>query len=289
MTAPTTTPAAEQYLADVERELADLPAEERSELLEDLGMHLAALQEEADERPLSARLGSPAEYAAELRAAADLPPRRMDSADETGVAGVTRAIRRTAAAVGGSRAVAEVRSFVPQLRPAWWVLRGYLVVAVPCLRRLDGSRDFPVPAPNGSHVLGVVLVVAAVLMSIAVGRRRLPHAAVVAVLLVDVAVLFAAAQVMHDVRARTTAAPVASHVFEPDPFRDSPLITRHGPVTDILPFSADGTPLSGVLLYDQDGRGLVSGQQRWFADQCRRLLTQPRAADGTPVPFSYPN
>jgi hypothetical protein len=288
MTAPTTTPAAEQYLADVERELADLPADERAELLEDLALHLVALEEDNDGRALDARLGSPTDYAVELRTAAGLPPRTTDPEARRGWGARARWLKQRAEAGGKSRAVRELREFVPQLRPAWWVLRGYLLVAVPCLWHRNRARDFPVPAPQGSHALGAALVVAAVLLSITVGRRRLPKPALVAVLLVDLVLLFASLQVIRDVQTRITSPSAVRTAFEPDPFRDSALITRHGPVTNILPFSADGTPLTGVLLYDQDGRGLISGQQRWFPDHCRRLLAPPRAADGTPVPFSYP-
>jgi hypothetical protein len=67
-----------------------------------------------------------------------------------------------------------------------------------------------------------------------------------------------------------------------------PLMSRHGPVTDVLPYAADGTPLEGVLLYDQDGRPLRVGFQEWWADECARVLDQPPAADGVPVPNSYP-
>ncbi|HWG94036.1 MAG TPA: hypothetical protein VNU66_07435 [Mycobacteriales bacterium] len=74
MTAPTTSPAAQRYLAEVAGELADLPVEERADLLEDLALHLAALDAEGDVRPVGVRLGTPAAYAAELRAAAGLPP-----------------------------------------------------------------------------------------------------------------------------------------------------------------------------------------------------------------------
>ncbi|WP_324274690.1 hypothetical protein [Blastococcus brunescens] len=59
-------------------------------------------------------------------------------------------------------------------------------------------------------------------------------------------------------------------------------------MTDVLPYAADGTPLDGVLLYDQDGRPLKVGFQEWWADGCARVLEQPRAADGVPVPNSYP-
>ena len=66
---------AQDFLGAVERELADLPAEDRSALLEDLALHLEALTTEDDDRPLAVRLGSPAAYAADLRAAAGLPAR----------------------------------------------------------------------------------------------------------------------------------------------------------------------------------------------------------------------
>lgn len=285
MTAPTTTPAAEQFLADVELELADLPAEDRAELLEDLGLHLAALAEEADDRPLASRLGSPADYAAELRTAAGLPSR-----SDLGTQPATRArIRRAATGVRDSRVFREARAFVPLLRPAWWVLRGYLLVAIPCLWDIDGSRDFPVPAPADSHLLGVVLVAVAVVASIAVGRRRLPRVLVVGVLAADLVLLVAAGNLLKDWEWRTADNRVLYVSTGAHLFVDSPLITQsHGPVTNILAFGADGKPLAGVLLFDQEGRPLLTGRQLWFADHCRRVLNPPRAADGTPVPYSYP-
>ncbi|MDT7572862.1 MAG: hypothetical protein QOE05_3036 [Actinomycetota bacterium] len=288
MTAPTTTPAAEQYLADVEHELADLPADERAELLEDLGLHLAALEEEADERPLAARLGSPADYAAELRVAAGLPPRRTGANDESRLRAATRRGRRFLVSVGDRQVVREIRSFVPQLRPAWWVLRGYLVVLVPNLWHIDGSSDFPVPAPAGSHVLGVVLVALAVVASVAVGRRRLPRLVAVGVLAGNLALLVAAGNLLSDWQWRSADNQVVYVASRVDPFRYSPLVTPRGPVTNIRPYAADGTPLEGVLLFDQDGRPLPSGQQLWWADHCRRVLSPPRAVDGTPVGYSYP-
>jgi hypothetical protein len=282
MTAPTTTAAAQDYLTAVEHELADLPADDRSELLDDLAMHLAAIEEEADDRPLTARLGSPADYSAELRAAAGLPARSAASKPRA------RAITQDIAALLQTRPVQEVRAFLPQLRPAWWLLRAYLVVAVPSLWNVDGSRDFPVPAPLGSHVVGVVLVAAAMVASVALGRRRLAHPAVVAVLVLDLIVLVAAANLLHDWRWRTVQPTTSASSAPVDLFAESPLVTRHGPVTNVFPFSSDGKPLEGVLLYDQDGRPLTSGQQQWWADECRRIESAPRAADGVPVPFSYP-
>jgi hypothetical protein len=288
MTAPTTTPAAEQYLADVEHELTDLPADERGELLEDLALHLVALEEDADERTLASRLGSPADYAAELRVAAGLPPRATDVPEAGRLQAGIRMIRQAATAVGGSRVSREIWSFLPQLRPAWWVLRGYLVVLVPRLRHIDGQRDFPVPSLLGSHLVGGAAVLLAVAVSVALGRRRLPRFGIVAVLALDLLVLGAAANLAQSGHARLRSHTVFVGSGVPDPFAQSPLMSIHGPVTDILAYTADGKPLSGVLLYDQDGRGLISGPQRWFPDHCRRFAAPPRAADGAFVRFSYP-
>ena len=285
MTAPATTSAAQDYLAVVERELADLPSDDRSELLDDLAMHLAALEEEGDDRPLVARLGSPTDYASELRAAAGLPERRGASATSRR-AQVLQLVGR----LRDSRAARELTAFAPELRPAWWVLRGYLVVLVPRLRHIDRTRDFPVPTLLGSHLVGGAAVALAIVMSVMLGRRRLPRLATVAVLGLDLVVLLGAVNLVHDAQWRSDRSQVVYVASSAgNPFVDSPLITEaHGPVTNILPFTADGKPLSGVLLFDQDGRPLQTGQQHWFADGCRRVLTPPRAADGTPVPFSYP-
>jgi hypothetical protein len=43
-----------------------------------------------------------------------------------------------------------------------------------------------------------------------------------------------------------------------------------------------------VLLFDQDGRPLPTGQQLWWGDHCRRVVSPPRATDGAPVLNSYP-
>jgi hypothetical protein len=279
MTAPTTTPAAQDYLAAVEHELADLPIDDRTELLDDLAMHLAALEEEGEERPLTARLGSPADYAAELRAAAGLP--------DKGTAG-RRAVAERIAALRETRAVQEVVDFAPQLQPGWWVLRGYLLVAIPSLWDVNRSRDFPVPAPFNSHVIGIVLVTLAVVGSIALGRRRLPKIAVAAVIALDVLLLASAWNLLHDWRWRTSVQVAFGGAAPVDLFAESPVATTHGPVTNIFPYTTDGKPLDGVLLFDQDGRPLQTGNQLWWADQCRRIVSLPRAADGVPVPFSYP-
>ena len=289
MTAPTLprrTGEATDYLAAVERELADLPADERSALLEDLALHLQALAAEDDDRPVLVRLGPPAAYAAELRAAAGLPPRPQSP----GL--VTSGLLERLARVQATPAVREALRLLGELRPAWWVLRGYLLVAVPCLVRVDGARDFPVPSPLGSPILGLLLVGAAVVGSVVLGRRRLPRAVGAFVAVGGVVLVGMALAIAVGVSNRMPFGDVSSvPAYEPAPQQalgQYPLVSRHGPVTDVLPYAADGTPLEGVLLYDQDGRPLQVGFQEWWADGCARVLEQPRAADGVPVPNVFP-
>jgi hypothetical protein len=296
MTAPSDsiTRQAQDYLAAVEHELADLPAEDRSALLEDLALHLDALAAEDDDRPIEVRLGPPAAYAADLRAAAGLPAR--GGAPRTTTAGLHARVAAVLASPAAQRArpaARELWRLLVELRPAWWVLRGYLLVLVPCLLEPDGVRDFPVPAPLDSNELGLLLVVAAIAASVVIGRRRLPRplgALVVAVGAALVLSSFAVWQVAGPTREDPSAvsyAPVSAPVDD-RAVGNYPLLSRYGPVTDVLPYAADGTPLTGVLLFDQDGRPLKVGFQQWWADGCVRVLDQPRAADGVPVPNSYP-
>ncbi len=187
-----------------------------------------------------------------------------------------------------SRALREVRDFLSQLRPAWWVLRGYLLVLLPAVRHVNGTRDFPIPAVMGRNLIGGVVVLFAIAASIAVGRRRsLPRPATVGVVALNGALVLGALGALSDARWRLTEYRSYS-TGSTDPFAQSPVVSRSGPITNIYPYAADGTPLQDVLLFDQDGRPLATGTQRWFVDGCRRLPVPPLAADGVPVPFSYP-
>jgi hypothetical protein len=291
MTAPSLSRSrqAQDYLAAVEHELADLPSEDRSALLEDLALHLDALAAEDDDRDIAVRLGPPATYAADLRAAAGLPARGDRTRPAT--AGLRERLDGLLASPVGRRVVPAARQvgrLLGELRPAWWVLRGYLVVLVPCLHEMDGVSDFPVPAPADSHLLGALLVLAAVGGSVALGRRRSSRPVGMLVAALGVVIAFASfvAWDRSEVGRGTTVGAVA---LPPEQAVGAyPLLSRYGPVTDVLPYAADGTPLEDVLLYDQDGRPLQVGFQEWWADECVRVLEQPLAADGVPVPNSFP-
>ena len=154
-----------RYATAVRAAFADLPGPERELLLEDLEDHLLEVAAEAG-GPLEERLGRPAAYAAELRASAGLPaagaaaagrarPRLRESR-------VARRLRRSWRGTMAHPAAAATAEFLPELRPAWWVLRGYVAVlaASAVLGGLypgDGQgMRFPVPALLGSQLLGLL-------------------------------------------------------------------------------------------------------------------------------------
>ncbi|GAB2665081.1 HAAS signaling domain-containing protein [Kribbella swartbergensis] len=81
----TLTGAVAIYLAQVRAELSDLPPGELEDVLEDVSGHLTEVAAEFEEAPTTAalqeRLGTPREYADELRNAAGYPPRTQPVAD----------------------------------------------------------------------------------------------------------------------------------------------------------------------------------------------------------------
>ena len=119
-------PEVAMYLAAVRAALADLPPEERDDLLTDVRASLVEAAAESGGN-IAARLGPPEEFAAELRAAAGLhapAPVRRDRGRLIELA------RRIAADP-------QVRRLVP----IWWVARAYVAVgAVAPPRRARARR-----------------------------------------------------------------------------------------------------------------------------------------------------
>jgi hypothetical protein len=166
------------YVFAVRAALGDLPESLRDELLEDLPEHLAEVLADG-EGSLTERLGSPEAYAADLRATAGFvggfpdPPTRIRRLVEVR----DRALARLRAAdirFGPLLGYARVSEFLVLLRPAWWVLRGYLAAMV-FAWMLDTSPQ-PIgllPRIGGSEVVALLLLGGAILASIWLGRRSL--------------------------------------------------------------------------------------------------------------------
>ncbi|HJY25187.1 MAG TPA: hypothetical protein VJ649_05900, partial [Actinomycetes bacterium] len=135
-----------RYAAGVRAELADLTPAQRDDLLEDLEDHLSEVAAELDE-PLEVRLGPPEVYAAELRASAGIAPAMPQPRDATS----------RMSQFWDSSVVRSVRGFLVELQPAWWVLRGLLLAIV--LAAIFGP------------FAGLVFGIAAVVVSVLLGRR----------------------------------------------------------------------------------------------------------------------
>jgi hypothetical protein len=240
-----------EYARRVRAELGELPAGVHEDLLEDLDEHLAEVAAD-DEGSLEAKLGPPIVYAHELRRAAGLPitTSRAPSAVERLAEVGRRGARQDAAKA--------VLAFLPELRPAWWVLRAWLAVAA--LAHLTGSRSYLLPV---GRLLSIPVVAAAIVLSVRWGRaaqRRqhpLPRQRALAAGGNAALALFALV-VLAAVQQQNTKTVYAG----PNPpsfgYGSGGTLARQDgtPITNIYPYSSMGQPLSDVLLYDQDGRAL---------------------------------
>jgi hypothetical protein len=255
-----------RYASAVRAACADLPAPDRELLLEDLEDHLSEVAAEAG-GPLSERLGRPEAYAAELRASAGLPAPGAGAAGRPGRprlrdSGAARRLAGLWAATAGHPAVRAMAGFLPELRPAWWVLRGYLAVqaAAVALTPLfaGGGFSFPVPQLFGSSLLGLLAVAAAVAGSVALGRRGARSWATRGLLAAG------------DVALIVVALALVAELGGSEAVEDRPeFVTAYaGPVSglrsdgreisNIFPFDAKGRPLRDVYLVDQDGHPVVA-------------------------------
>ncbi|MBO3750747.1 hypothetical protein J5X84_32120 [Streptosporangiaceae bacterium NEAU-GS5] len=252
-----------EYAQAVRDALADLPEAERDELLEDLDDHLADIAAES-ETPLEERLGSPEAYAAELRAAYE-PESGNAGAGDTRPSparrGQRRGLRRGLAGLPlrahermlGLTAYRQAVAFLPDLRPAWWVFRGY-ALAVLGLSLVEQPQIVP------SHIVGWLFALGAIWISVWLGMRTMagePRSrSWRAVLFITNAA--AALALLSGVAMGAAAADEDGYPgFSQD--RQVALAIKYesgfgGEVYNIVPYAADGTPLHGVRLYDQDGR-----------------------------------
>jgi hypothetical protein len=284
-----------RYATAVRAACADLPGPDRELLLEDLEDHLQEVAAEAG-GPLEERLGRPEAYAAELRASAGLPAPGADA----GAPGRRRRRLRDSRAAGrlaglwaavlGHPAGRAVAGFLPELRPAWWVLRGYLAVQAAALGLTPllngGGFSFPVPRLFGSSLLGLLATAAAVAGSVWLGRRGPGRGGRRVLLLVGNAVLAVLAVAM---LAELGAGEASGDLYQPDQ-----VVTFAGPVSglrsdgkeisNIFPFDAKGRPLRGVYLVDQDGDPIVATHY----DNENLEPTMPVDGNGDAVPNRYP-
>ncbi|WP_430783307.1 HAAS signaling domain-containing protein [Actinoplanes sp. G11-F43] len=272
------------YVEGVRLALAGLPAETRDELLEDLPEHLAEVLAEGG-GSLEDRLGPPDVYAAELSASAGLgattaPPRTDARSRAAAKAAAHRArlagrVRVADEFVGRLLGYPRARDFLVLLRPAWWVLRGYLAAMAVSFFVEEGSTTLGLlPRINGELPLGILLLGVAVIGSVWLGGRGGPASRgkrrvlkVASAVLVFFAVIgfFEA-----DEAARRDFYEQVGNVQ-----------SRYDNVQDVFVYDKDGKLLDGVQLYDQEGRAVHFGDGYCWDEATSSYLTAP--ADGYPV------
>jgi len=266
-----------RYVDGVRAALSDLPAKKRDELLEDLPEHLAEVAAEG-EGTLEERLGPPARYAAELRASAGVPApgeRRRPFADALADAGVEtrRRLRQADVKLGPVIGYRTASEFLRLLRPAWWVLRGYLAAMVVTYLFDASGGDGLFPRVGGNELAGLVMLVLFVLGSIWLGRRTAglsiwPRRLVLVggAFIVVFALLW-----FEDVdrAARNTFDGNYTTVYS----------NPYDHVSDVFVYDSEGRLLTNVYLYDQFGQPIVLG-----GDMCERTDGPPLG----PITGNYP-
>ena len=264
----------ERYYDEVRAALADLPADARDELLEDLPDHLAEVAAEAasdGNGSLRERLGEPAGYAEELRAAAGFEPSKDRTAPAIPVlarAGEWLTVRwrgadrRIGAAVGYPRLADLARA----ARPGWWLLRGWLVAQLVAGAHDRTSGLALIPRIGGSRFFGLIVTIALIGLSVWFGRRsegfgRWPRRAIATAgtVLALWAVFGLAASFGGTVHA--AGVPVG---FDPA-----------AGVTDVYVYDQSGHLVSGARLYDQQGNPVQLG-----TPACADGSAAPGAVDG---------
>jgi hypothetical protein len=247
VTSATLPEAAAAYLAGLERELADIPPDERADLLEEVEASLI----EAGEDPV-ARLGTPARFAAELRASAGLPPAPPPPRAEAPRAPLWQRLRRdprTKAAVAAAK----------ELAPIWWIVRAGLVLGLLTLG-VQSWYGGVVPRLTGQPALDLLICAIPFAASIALGlagrRRALPLRRLgIAVNLALVAGLALVPSIVGDFRDH-----LQQVVYEQVSVAPQGGLVDHGVrVDNIYPYDRRGRLLHDVRLFDGAGAPLNVG------------------------------
>jgi hypothetical protein len=253
-------PEVANYLTAVRETLSDLPPAERDDLLAEVE---SSLQEAAEEGGrLHARLGSPEEFALELRSAAGLHER----ASSTRRAAIVRAVERFT----GHPRLAAARRVATQLAPIWWLARAYLVVAgVAAVTHSGWSTRFPAVPRFGSAQAGIAAILVAAAASVALGLRardiRLRRGAIA----LNVVCLVLALPVVDHLGRGTLPPPTIVTVTAP--YAVPGLLYNGRPLHNIYPYTLRGKLLHDVLLYDEFGNPIDVGAG--VTDPNRRILT----------------
>ncbi|HZG91511.1 MAG TPA: hypothetical protein VEZ42_14970 [Pseudonocardia sp.] len=291
-------PAVRQFLDGVRAELADLPAAEVDDILDDVRAHLADLADElgpdADRDAVTARLGTPATYAAELRAAAGYPP-APQPADRPRRGGARLAVAALVAStlliplglLGGTPELVLIALLAPLVALPVLLTDGPglpTVAGLPVVRRFVAARpgrgpvtDFVVALQPAWWLLRALIAAALIAAGTLQGPELVPTV-LIALVAVPVSV-WLGYRSRRDRRLLWLVVPlnglaavmVLVGLLSADPMPASSA-AAYGPsglwqdsereILDIRPVDASGAPLTGVYLFDQDGQPINTQNDR---------------------------
>jgi hypothetical protein len=272
------------YVDEVRAALGDLPASRRDDLLEDLPAHLSEVAAEDPSTPLRERLGSPATYAAELRAALEpAAAGRPRQAWAARWAASWERLRDRLAVLDqrGGRLLGyeRVSEFARLLVPAWWVLRGYLAAMVVAAVLDNRGRDLGLlPRLGGSTIAGIAILAGFIAGSVWLARRTRAlnrwQRQAMGVATAALVVFGLAGFISVDENERWDWGP--STYVSVNPYEN---------VQDVYPVDENGRLLTGVRLIDQEGNPLDIGWDscdnfNWYDEASG--YTYPRCPENAP-------
>jgi hypothetical protein len=208
------------------------------------------------------------------------PPDPTDRLAETREAALRR-LRAADAKAGPLFGYDRASEFLILLRPAWWVLRGYLVAMVVAWS-LDSSGQ-PIgllPRIGGSEVVALVVLGGSIWASIWLGRRSLrlapgPRYALWA----GTAVLILVALGGFLNADSSTRGSYYSDVNYTDPY---------GHVRDVFVYDEQGRLVEGARLFDQDGQPIRLGTP-YCSDDGQEFSDSRQVADDLAYPYCAEN
>ncbi|GAB3238954.1 hypothetical protein [Kineosporia babensis] len=261
-------PGPVQYVAAVRQELGDLGPDEVEELTG--GLEADLVDALADSRAtLVEMFGRPEVYAAELRAAAGLPPRaepRKRSFRPTNR--IRSQAERFERWLDNQSFGPDVRAFAVTVRPVWWVFRALVISQLILAQLTDGVGWMPYGFTQ--WLLFVILAV----ISIEAGRRNLAERDALRRRLIraaDVIAGIALILAFFTLLVGSQPGPPAAAEFVGGDADSEVMAQSDGiyngsqPVRNIFPYDSEGNPLEGVQLFDEQGRPLQP-VEREFSD-----------------------
>ena len=155
--------------------------------------------------------------------------------------------------------LAQSWEVVQTLRPAWWVLRGW--VAVEMLDLYTGPWEYATLIPRfGDDVSGKLLLVGAVVASVLLGLRKTwpasksPLSVLARVVLLGLNA-FAVLMLLVVVNAFPNSWTLNNAIYggHPADYTRPGIVNDGRLVRNVFAYDAEGNPLQGIQLYDQTG------------------------------------